>query len=173
MAPKILHYLCFSFLLGITAVSREIENNAYAKFWGANKVHYGKCGSGVCQNNRNRDSLVNVCHSENCNICICMNTGDIKGFATLQNKLPPVKSAKVVTTCTLIKLSYQFGIFQPFIKENAQRAHTTIHISLNLLLPSQLSPYGSGTASLPKMIKRKYIYNQICNILKAEIISIQ
>ena len=38
--PKILLNLCFSFLLGITAVPREIENNAYAKFWGANKVHY-------------------------------------------------------------------------------------------------------------------------------------
>ena len=36
----------FSWLLGITAVSKEIENNAYAKFWGAKKVHYGKCGSG-------------------------------------------------------------------------------------------------------------------------------
>ena len=32
--PKILHNLCFSTLLGITAVPREIENNAYAKFWG-------------------------------------------------------------------------------------------------------------------------------------------
>ena len=31
---KILHNLCFSFLLGITAVPREIENNAYAKFGG-------------------------------------------------------------------------------------------------------------------------------------------
>ena len=29
---KILHNLCFSFLLGITAVPREIEINAYAKF---------------------------------------------------------------------------------------------------------------------------------------------
>ena len=29
-----LHDLCFSFLLGVTAVPREIENNAYAKFWG-------------------------------------------------------------------------------------------------------------------------------------------
>ena len=37
----IMHLFCFSFLLGgITAVPREIENNAYAKFWGANKVHY-------------------------------------------------------------------------------------------------------------------------------------
>ena len=29
--PKILHNLCFSFLLGITPVPREIENYAYAK----------------------------------------------------------------------------------------------------------------------------------------------
>ena len=46
--PKILHNLCFSFLLGITAFPREMENNAYAKFWGANKVHFGRCTSGVC-----------------------------------------------------------------------------------------------------------------------------
>ena len=47
LPPKILYNLCFSFLLSITAVPREIENNAYAEFWGANKVHYGKHGSGV------------------------------------------------------------------------------------------------------------------------------
>ena len=29
---QILHNLCFSFLLGITAVPREIKSNAYAKF---------------------------------------------------------------------------------------------------------------------------------------------
>ena len=39
--------LCFSFLPGIAAVPREIENNAYAKIWGSNKAHYRKCGSGV------------------------------------------------------------------------------------------------------------------------------
>ena len=33
-APQILYNLCFSFLLGITAVLREIENNAYANFEG-------------------------------------------------------------------------------------------------------------------------------------------
>ena len=33
LLPEILHNLCFSFLLGITAFSREIENSAYAKFW--------------------------------------------------------------------------------------------------------------------------------------------
>ena len=39
--PKILHILCFSFLLGITAVSKEIDDNVYAQFWGANEVHFG------------------------------------------------------------------------------------------------------------------------------------
>ena len=52
LPPKILHNLFFPFLLGITTIPREIENNVYAKFggggwWGANKVHYGECGSGV------------------------------------------------------------------------------------------------------------------------------
>ena len=28
-----MHNLCLSFFLGITAVPREIESNAYAKFW--------------------------------------------------------------------------------------------------------------------------------------------
>ena len=43
----------FCILLGITAVPREIENNAYAIFLGgggvvgANKVHYGTCASGL------------------------------------------------------------------------------------------------------------------------------
>ena len=48
-AKKILNNPCFSFLLGITTVPREIKNNAYAKLggWGgANKVHCGKCASG-------------------------------------------------------------------------------------------------------------------------------
>ena len=53
MSPKILHNFCFSYLLGSTAVPRENENNAYAKFGGgarvglANKVHYGRCASGL------------------------------------------------------------------------------------------------------------------------------
>ena len=41
LPPKILHSLCFSFLLGITAVPREIENNAYAKFWGQRRCIMG------------------------------------------------------------------------------------------------------------------------------------
>ena len=42
LPPQILHNLSFSFLLGITIIQREIENNGYAKFWGANKVHHGR-----------------------------------------------------------------------------------------------------------------------------------
>ena len=34
LPPKILLNLCFSLLLGITAIPREIENNACAKFEG-------------------------------------------------------------------------------------------------------------------------------------------
>ena len=47
LPPQILHNFCFSFLLGIKAVASETENNTYAKFWGTNKVHYGKCGNGI------------------------------------------------------------------------------------------------------------------------------
>ena len=32
--PKILHKHCFLFVLGITVVSEELENNAYAKIPG-------------------------------------------------------------------------------------------------------------------------------------------
>ena len=35
LPPKILHNFCVSFLLGFTAVLREIENQGCAKFWGA------------------------------------------------------------------------------------------------------------------------------------------
>ena len=31
---------CFQFLVGIKNASREIENNAHAKFWGINKLYY-------------------------------------------------------------------------------------------------------------------------------------
>ena len=53
--PKNLHNLCFSLLLGITAVLREIENNAYAKFWGANKVHYGRYAIGEFREHKARE----------------------------------------------------------------------------------------------------------------------
>ena len=45
LPPKILHNHCFRFLLGITVVPREIEENGYAHFWGVHKVHYGLCES--------------------------------------------------------------------------------------------------------------------------------
>ena len=54
--PKFCITLVFSFFQGhITAVPREIENNAYAYLGGGgvgarrpSKVHYGRCASGVC-----------------------------------------------------------------------------------------------------------------------------
>ena len=42
---NILYKHCFQFLVGLTIVLLEIENNACAKFLGVNKVHYGQCGS--------------------------------------------------------------------------------------------------------------------------------
>ena len=47
LPPKIWHNLYFSFLFGITAVPRETEDNAYAKFWGQIRGIYGRCASGV------------------------------------------------------------------------------------------------------------------------------
>ena len=46
--PQILYIPCFSFLLGILRPSQDkLKTMLMRKFWGANKVHYGKCGSGV------------------------------------------------------------------------------------------------------------------------------
>ena len=48
--------------MGTTAVPRDTENNAYAKFWrgggGANKVHYGKFGNGVSLKKKNAFRLI-------------------------------------------------------------------------------------------------------------------
>ena len=44
--PKSYH--CSQFLLGITVVPREIQDNGYGKFWGVNKVHYGLRENGEC-----------------------------------------------------------------------------------------------------------------------------
>ena len=41
-----MHNHCFQFLLGITVVPGEIQDNGYAKFGGVNKVHYGLCENG-------------------------------------------------------------------------------------------------------------------------------
>ena len=46
---RIFHNLCFSFLLGITAVPREIENNAYAQFWGVGEEGEISCIMGDVQ----------------------------------------------------------------------------------------------------------------------------
>ena len=38
---RLLHNRCLQFLLGRKNVPREVENNAYADFWGAKEVYYG------------------------------------------------------------------------------------------------------------------------------------
>ena len=43
--PKLLHNHCLQFLLGDENVPREVENNAYADFWGVKEVYYGICAS--------------------------------------------------------------------------------------------------------------------------------
>ena len=43
--PKILSNLCFSFLLGITVVLTEIDDDAYANFCGPKKVYYWICAN--------------------------------------------------------------------------------------------------------------------------------
>ena len=48
----ILHKHCFQFLLGRLAATvaypGEMKNKGYAKFWGSNKVHYGRCAISEC-----------------------------------------------------------------------------------------------------------------------------
>ena len=39
--PKLLHNHCLQFLLGHENVPREVENNAYADFWGIKEMYYG------------------------------------------------------------------------------------------------------------------------------------
>ena len=45
--PKFCISIVFNFSWDSCDTSFEMKNNGYAKFGGANKVHYGKCGSGV------------------------------------------------------------------------------------------------------------------------------
>ena len=47
LSSKILHKHCFHFLLGLTLVPRENENNAYANFCRTNKEYYGIFESGL------------------------------------------------------------------------------------------------------------------------------
>ena len=50
MHPKFCITFVLHFSWELPAVPREIENDAYEKFWDANKVHYGRCASGVSTN---------------------------------------------------------------------------------------------------------------------------
>ena len=56
------HY--FQFLLGITVILREIDDNGYAKFGGVggvNKEHYGLCENGDKAGLYNLQATVNNC----------------------------------------------------------------------------------------------------------------
>ena len=52
--PQILHNLCFLTLLGITAVPREIENNAYAKLDFLGKILFDYLGNAFEQKKKER-----------------------------------------------------------------------------------------------------------------------
>ena len=58
-----------------------------------------------------------------------------------------------------------FTFARILVSLNTQSVHTIIFIVVNLLSLSQLSPYGLGLASCPRMIKKGKIniYNQIYN----------
>ena len=43
--PKRLHNHCLQFLLGHENVPKQVENNAYADFWGVKEVYNGICAS--------------------------------------------------------------------------------------------------------------------------------
>ena len=45
--PKFCISIVFNFSWDGCNTQGEMKNKDYAKFWGANKVHYRKCGSGV------------------------------------------------------------------------------------------------------------------------------
>ena len=44
--PKILHNLCFYFSWVLQPSQEKLKTMLMQNFWGVNKVHYGKCGSG-------------------------------------------------------------------------------------------------------------------------------
>jgi len=52
LPSKVLRNLCFPFLLDITVVPRETEDNAHAEFWGAGGVRCGGCGNGEWGNSK-------------------------------------------------------------------------------------------------------------------------
>ena len=48
LPPKLLHSHCLQFPLGHENVTREVEDNAYANFWGIKEMYYGICASREC-----------------------------------------------------------------------------------------------------------------------------
>ena len=76
LPSKVLHNLRFSFLPGITAVPREIENNAYAKFWGRQitctwQIRFDII-SGATTKNLRRGLSRTIFSSSLCEISVCL-----------------------------------------------------------------------------------------------------
>jgi len=56
----------FLISLGTAVIPGEMKNKGYAKFWGANKVYYGRCASGVwamgsCRGVKQRKRMMEGC----------------------------------------------------------------------------------------------------------------
>jgi len=67
LPSKILHNLCFPFLLGIKAVvPRETNDNAFATRWAANKLDYGDCAK--MQMVVNNEKHMEICGSIDCGL---------------------------------------------------------------------------------------------------------
>ena len=69
LPPQFCISIAFNFSWDSCNTQGEMENNGYAKFWGANKVHYGNCGSGIIGKTFVTHSLLNTK-----NIPCCMYT---------------------------------------------------------------------------------------------------
>ena len=84
--PKILHNLCFSFLLGITAVPREMENNAYANFWEQIRCIMGDVQVAYTSFRKNQNLIKNLgCVQESRIVCKCIQQMQTYLFTTFVN----------------------------------------------------------------------------------------
>ena len=60
LSPTNWYKHCLQFLLGRSQYPKEIKNKGYAKLWGANKVHYGRCASGVSLHHQQQIQIVST-----------------------------------------------------------------------------------------------------------------
>ena len=123
LPPELLHNLGFWFLLGIWVVPGEIEDNTYAKLWGANKVYYGRYAN---------DELTTLAWSswlDNGLILFCVPT-DVDFYLVHKNKI----NRTLELTLTLNKKNFgQYpAILTSWLFCEAQVKHWNFYI-LNLI----------------------------------------